>query len=92
MICACMCKYAHVHVYGCVYVGVYMYGYVGACVYIYIFIDFIDCFSLAFLTPHFFCVCLDDICIIVILLNNKSHIIFMTCIIDYFAYRHLVYK
>ena len=46
----------------------------------------------AFLTPHLFGVCLDDIIINVILLNNKSHVIFMTCIIDYFAYRHLVYK
>ena len=78
--------------YGCVYVDVYINGYAGACVYIYTFIDCIDCFSLAFLTPYLFGVCLDDICFIVILLNNKSHVIFMTCIINYFAYRHLVYK
>ena len=89
VICACMCKYAHVHMHGCVYVCIYMYGYEGACVYIYTFIYCIDCFSLAFLTTHHFGVCLDDICFIVILLNNKSHVIFMTCIIDYFAYRHL---
>ena len=71
-----------------------MYGYAGACVYIYVytFIDCLDCFSFAFLTSHLFDVCLDDICFIVILLNYKSHLIFMTCIIDYFAYRHLVYK
>ena len=35
---------------------------------------------------------LDNICFMGILLNSKSHVIFVTCIIDYLAYRHLVYK
>ena len=40
------------------------------------------CFLWALLTPHLFGVCLDDICFIVILLNNKSHVFFVKCIID----------
>ena len=85
-----MCVYVDVYMYVCMYMRVRVYVYV----YIHSLYRLFFSFLWAFLTPHLFGVCLDDIrvCFMLILLNNKTHVIFVTCIINYFAYRHLVYK
>ena len=62
------------------YVGVYMYVcmYMRVCVCVYICIHLfyrLFFFNVGLLTSHHIGVCLDDICFMVILLNNKSHVI-----------------
>ena len=74
-----MCVYVHVCMYIDVrYAGVCMCVCICVCVHICAFIYCIDCFfsfMWAFLTPQLFGVCLDDRCFMVIILNNKPHVI-----------------
>ena len=65
-----VCMYIDV----CVYMYVYVYACVCMCVHSFI-VKTVFSFMWAFLTPHLFGVCLDDIYFMVILLDNKSRVI-----------------